>query len=161
MLELPVAVVRKARLSGTEVRAEQVVGAVDGRTPVIVDDMISTAATIAADAAVLSGAGARERMVIAATHGVFSGAVVDVLDRRPVDRLLVTDTLPDVRRRLPSADVISVAGPLAGALREPARSRPARICRQAWRRAYCTTCGEHRRPPATAIDHATAQQTRC
>ncbi|HEX6257597.1 MAG TPA: ribose-phosphate diphosphokinase [Euzebyales bacterium] len=124
VLDLPVAVVRKARLSATEVRADQVVGAVAGRTPVIVDDMISTGATIAAAAAVLARAGARERMVIAATHGVFSGAVVDALDRLSVDRLLVTDTLPDVRRRLPAADVISVAGLLAGALHEPARFSP-------------------------------------
>ena len=107
-----------------EVPADQIVGAVAGRTPVIVDDMISTGATIAAAAAVLARAGARERMVIAATHGVFSGAVVDALDRLPVDRLLVTDTLPDVRRRLPAADVISVAGLLAVALHEPGRFAP-------------------------------------
>lgn len=124
VLDLPVAVVRKTRLSGMEVQADQVVGAIEGRTPIIVDDMVSTGATIQAAARVLAAAGAREGMLVAATHGVFSGSVADVLDRLPIQRILVTDTLPDVRDRLPSADVVSVADLLADTLDEPARFVP-------------------------------------
>lgn len=121
VLDLPVAVVRKTRLSGTQVQAHRVIGDVDGRTPIIVDDMISTGGTVAAAVQALTAGGAREDMLVAATHGVFSGPVRDVLDELPIQRIVVTDTLPDVRRRLPSAEVVSVAGLLADALDEPSR----------------------------------------
>ena len=57
-LGLPVAVVRKSRISGTSVRAEELVGDVVGCRPIIVDDMISTGATIEATARLLEAHGA-------------------------------------------------------------------------------------------------------
>lgn len=117
ILDLPVAVVHKTRLSGTEVRARQVIGDVSGRMPVIVDDMISTGATIAAAARAVAEAGSRPDMVVAATHGLFCGAAADVLSDMGIRRLLVTDTLPTRGRRPPQTEAVSVGPLLADAIR--------------------------------------------
>ena len=116
VLDLPVAVVRKTRISGAEVRARHVLGDVDGRTPVIVDDMISTGATIAAAVDVVTAAGARAGMLVAATHGVLSGTAVDVLAALPVRRTLVTDTLVVRGGVRPGMQIVSVAQVLADAI---------------------------------------------
>ena len=73
LLERLVAVVRKTRVSGAAVRAEQMAGDVAGRPAVIIDDMISTGATIEAAAGVLLAYGARPPFVVAATHGLLVG----------------------------------------------------------------------------------------
>jgi len=64
LLERPVAVVRKTRVSGAAVRAEQMAGDVAGRPAVIIDDMISTGATIEAAAGVLLAYGAEPPFVV-------------------------------------------------------------------------------------------------
>ncbi len=120
-LDLPVAIVRKARISGAQVQALTLVGDVDGRAPVIVDDMISTGATIAAAARVLSSAGAHTAMRVVVTHGVFADNAFEVLAGLPIVRLLVTDTLAFDAAALPCAEVVSVARLLGGAVRHLAR----------------------------------------
>jgi ribose-phosphate pyrophosphokinase len=108
---LPVAVVRKNRLTGSSVVAEELVGEVEGRRAVIVDDMIATGATIEAAARLLDVRGAAPRPVVVATHGLLVGPAIDRLDRLELDRLFVTDTviLPDAV----SVEVCSVAPLLA------------------------------------------------
>ena len=70
LLHLPVAVVRKTRMTGATVRAEEIAGDVADRPAVVVDDMISTGATIEAAARVLLAHGAAPAIVVAATHGL-------------------------------------------------------------------------------------------
>ena len=93
-LGLPVAIVRKTRLSGEEVRAVDVVGDVRNRRPVIVDDMITTGGTIEAAALALLDRGCRPDLVVAATHGLFVGAAATRLNALPLRHVLVSDTLP-------------------------------------------------------------------
>jgi ribose-phosphate pyrophosphokinase len=93
LLDLDVAIVRKARVSGDEVSTGAVVGEVAGRRPIIVDDMISTAGTIAAAAEAVRAAGATDRVVVAATHSLLVGPAVERLLAVPVDRLVTTDSL--------------------------------------------------------------------
>jgi ribose-phosphate pyrophosphokinase len=69
LLRRPVAVVRKSRLSAVPVHAEEIAGDVNGRPAVIIDDMISTGATIEAAAGVLLAHGGAPDIVVAATHG--------------------------------------------------------------------------------------------
>ncbi|MGZ3441717.1 MAG: ribose-phosphate diphosphokinase [Polyangia bacterium] len=72
-LELPVAVVHKQRLSGSEVKAVGVIGEVADREPIVVDDMISTGATIEAAVVALRKAGARLPTIVVATHLLLVG----------------------------------------------------------------------------------------
>jgi ribose-phosphate pyrophosphokinase len=108
LLGADVAVVRKCRLSGASVSAEDVVGDVAGRTPLIVDDMISTGGTVEAAARALLAHGARAEVVIAATHGLFVGPALGRLESLPLHRILVTDTLPQPPRS-PLIEVCPIA----------------------------------------------------
>jgi ribose-phosphate pyrophosphokinase len=117
-LAAPVSVVRKRRLTGATVRAEEIVGDPAGRTPVIVDDMISTAGTVESAVRVLLAHGARPEVLVAASHGLLVGPAVDRLRCLPLRRLLVSDSIPipaSARCGLP-VRVCSVAALLADAV---------------------------------------------
>jgi ribose-phosphate pyrophosphokinase len=92
-LELPLAVVHKTRTGPSEVAAEQLVGEARGRRPIIVDDMISTGATIAAAREALLHAGAQPDFLVAATHGVFAPGWRRALAHPDIRRVLVTNSL--------------------------------------------------------------------
>ena len=116
LLGLPVAVVRKSRLTGATVAAEDLVGAVTGLAPLVVDDMISTAGTVEAAVQLALRGGARPEVTVAATHGLFVGPAADRLGPLPIRRLLVTDSLPPAEPALPGVTAVSVAGLLADAI---------------------------------------------
>lgn len=102
VLHGPVAVVRKRRESGTAVGALDVAGTVRGRPAVIVDDMITTGATIEAAAKLLRLRGAAADIVVAATHALLVHAAADRLRDLDLRRVLVTDTIaPCGRHRDP------------------------------------------------------------
>jgi len=115
------AIVDKRRISGSETAIEHVIGEVEGRNCVIVDDMISTGGSITQAAAALRRAGART-IVIAVSHAVFCGPAVERLDAAPIDRVLVTDTIPQGERRPARLELVSVAPLLAHAIRNIHRS---------------------------------------
>jgi ribose-phosphate pyrophosphokinase len=94
VLDLPVAIVRKTRVSGERVRAVDVVGDVRDRQALIVDDMITTAGTVEAAARALLDRGGRPDLIIAATHGLFVGPAAARLARLPLRHLIVSDTVP-------------------------------------------------------------------
>lgn len=93
LLHAPMAIVHKTRISGEQVETHGVVGEVRGRSPIIVDDMISTGATIAAalDAVVTNGS-APDALVIS-THGLFVGPAGERLAKLEVNRFVVTDSV--------------------------------------------------------------------
>ena len=92
-LELPVAVVHKQRLSGSEVRAIGVIGEVAGRDPIIIDDMISTGATIEAAVTAVRAAGARLPTIVAATHLLLVGNAAARIAALSSCRLVGSDTV--------------------------------------------------------------------
>jgi ribose-phosphate pyrophosphokinase len=122
-LDLEVAIVRKTRVSGDEVSAGAVVGDVEGRRPVVVDDMISTAGTIASAAEALWEAGAEPPLVVAATHGLFVGPAAERLDRLDPEVVVTTDSVspPDVDVPL---EVVSLGERLAEIVRRLHDGRP-------------------------------------
>jgi len=93
ILDLPVAFVHKRRITATEVAVHQVTGDVSGRAPLIVDDMISTGATIEAAANAVLAAGARTAITVAATHALLVGRAVEWLRGLGLQRLVVTDSV--------------------------------------------------------------------
>lgn len=113
-LGLGVALVRKRRLSGEEVRAGEVVGQVSGRPVLLVDDMISTGATLAAAVRAVLEHGALGDVVVAASHGLFVGPAGERLGSVPVRRLVVTDSLVSATAS-PWPTTVVGAGPLLAA----------------------------------------------
>jgi ribose-phosphate pyrophosphokinase len=93
LLNLPMAIVHKMRISSEEVVARSLIGDVKGRTPLIVDDMIATGATIEAALKFLLANGSASTAIVAATHGLLVGPAVKRLAALPIKRLLLTDSL--------------------------------------------------------------------
>jgi ribose-phosphate pyrophosphokinase len=116
ILGADLAIVDKRRISGSEIAIEHVIGDVDGRNAIIVDDMISTAGSITEAARVLKTNGAKE-ITICVTHGVFCGPAVERLNACPVERILVTDTNPFGGNTPNRLEVVSLAPMVAQAIR--------------------------------------------
>jgi ribose-phosphate pyrophosphokinase len=116
----PLAIIHKRRDPDVpnEVKMFEVVGEVEGRTCIIVDDMIDTAGTITKAAEALYANGAAD-VVAAATHGVLSGPAVDRLKNSPISEVVITDTLPLTDdMRFDKLTVISIAPLIARAIKE-------------------------------------------
>jgi ribose-phosphate pyrophosphokinase len=112
------ALIHKTRPRGTynEVQARTVIGEVDGRDCVLIDDMIDTAGTVCAAAELLAEAGASDISAMA-THGVLSDPAVDRLKAAPISRVVVTDTLPIAEdRSFDKLEILSVAKIIADAI---------------------------------------------
>ena len=110
-IEAELAFVDKSRPKGTHnvAVANDVVGVIEGRHCVLVDDMIDTAGSITAGAELLMDRGA-ESVIIAATHGLLSGPAVDRLKNARVREVVVTNTLPiSDDKRFDSLTVLSIA----------------------------------------------------
>jgi ribose-phosphate pyrophosphokinase len=98
------------------VEAREVIGDVQGRQCVIVDDMIDTAATLCAAAEILTERGATEVWAMA-THGVLSDPATDRLKNSSIERVVITDTLPlPPEKQIDKIEVLSVAKIIADAL---------------------------------------------
>jgi ribose-phosphate pyrophosphokinase len=117
LLGLPLAVVSKIRVSPVQVSVQSVVGDVAGKRPIVVDDMISTGATVQAAVEALLAHGCLGEVVVATTHGLFVGDAPDRLSRPELVRVLATDSLPPAPRGPPNLEVIRVAPLLAEAIR--------------------------------------------
>jgi ribose-phosphate pyrophosphokinase len=87
------AIIHKRRISGNVVECSEIIGRVEGRNIVMVDDMISTAGTVCGAAKLVKERGATS-VIIGATHGVFAGAAVERLKESPIDEIIVGDTVP-------------------------------------------------------------------
>src|SRR5436305_11776419 len=93
-LDADVAFINKRRPKGVDnvAIAREVIGDVEGRQCVIIDDMIDTAGTVASAAEILVDRGATEVWAMA-THGVLSGPAGDRLKNSPITRVVITNTL--------------------------------------------------------------------
>jgi ribose-phosphate pyrophosphokinase len=109
------AIVDKRRISGSEIAVEHVIGDVEDRNVIIVDDMISTGGSISEAAHIVRREGARQ-IVLAVSHAVFCGPAVERLDGCPADRILVTDTIPRRGRSPRNLEMVSIAPLLARAI---------------------------------------------
>jgi ribose-phosphate pyrophosphokinase len=116
--QVGLAFVAKRRHTSTtgQVEAMSVVGDVEGRRCVVIDDMIDTAGTVCAAADLLLEQGATEVWAMA-THAVLSDPALDRLKASDISRVVVTNTLPlPPERTIDKIEVLSVAGIIAAAL---------------------------------------------
>ncbi len=98
--------------------ANRVVGEVEGKTAILVDDLIDTAGTISEAVRVVLEAGAKD-VIIAATHGVLSDPATRRLTECGAREVIITDTLPiPHEKRIPNLTVLPIAPLLARAIRE-------------------------------------------
>ena len=119
-LGAPLAIIHKRRdpLIPNKVTVHEIVGAVNGRVCLLVDDMIDTGGTIVKAAEALKAAGAT-KVVVAATHAIFSSPAPDLLQHASIDSVVVTDTLPiPEHKRFPTLTVLPIAPLLARAIHE-------------------------------------------
>jgi ribose-phosphate pyrophosphokinase len=119
-LGAPLAIIHKRRdpLVPNRVSVHEIVGQVEGRVCLIVDDMIDTGRTIVLAAEALRKAGAIG-VVVAATHAVFSHPALELLQNPAISEVVVTDTLPiPMEKRFPTLTVLPIAPLLARAIHE-------------------------------------------
>jgi ribose-phosphate pyrophosphokinase len=117
---VPLAFIHKTRdiTRPNETKANRVVGEVEGRTCVLVDDMIDTGGTIvqAADACMAAGA---KGVIVVSTHAVFSGPAVERLSNSVAEEVIVTNTLPLSEDKIfDKLTVLSIAPLIARAVHE-------------------------------------------
>ncbi len=116
----PLAFIHKTRdpRKPNEAVANRVVGEVEGRLCVVIDDMIDTGSTVANAVRALLADGASD-VVVAATHGVLSGPATERLSNCGAGEVIFTDTLPiPDEKRFPGMTVLSIAPLLARAIHE-------------------------------------------
>ena len=110
------AIISKNRPSPEQTEVLEMVGDVEGKTAVIVDDMISTGDTLVQAAETLKNRGA-SHVYASAVHAIFAGDAARLIDASPIERVVVTDTLPlPAERRSQNVEVLTVAPLLAEAI---------------------------------------------
>lgn len=92
-LNVAMAVIDKRRADANVVEEMNIIGEVQGKTSILLDDMVDTAGTIAMAAEALVRAGAR-KVIGCCTHAVFSGKALDRINDSPMEEMVVTDTIP-------------------------------------------------------------------
>ena len=116
-LNAPLAIIEKRRLGNNgRIEAMGIIGNVEGRHALVVDDEIDTAGSLTQAVRVVHDHGARD-IYCCAAHGVFSGPAIERLSSAPIKEIVITDSIPLTdHKRLPSLTVLSVAELFAGAI---------------------------------------------
>jgi len=117
-LECDLAIIDKRRPKANVSEVMNIIGEVEGRTCVLMDDMVDTAGTLCKAAAALKGHGAK-RVLAYCVHPVLSGAAVSRINDSSLDELVVTDTIPlsPEAAKSPRIRQLSVADVLAETIR--------------------------------------------
>lgn len=118
-LDIPLAIVEKRRPKPNVSEVIHIIGNVEGKNCIIVDDMIDTAGTIvnAAESLVKRGA---KKVYITATHGIFSGNAVERIENSVVEKCVVADTIPlgEKAKKCDKIDIVTVSDTLAVAIKK-------------------------------------------
>ncbi|MGP6177623.1 ribose-phosphate diphosphokinase [Microbacterium sp. A196] len=119
-LDAPLAIIHKRRdpKVANQVSVHEIVGTVKDRTCLLVDDMIDTGGTIVKAAQALKASGAR-RVIVAATHAIFSDPASQRLQDDAIDEVVITDTIPlTASRQWDGLTILPIAPLLARAIHE-------------------------------------------
>jgi ribose-phosphate pyrophosphokinase len=117
-LDAELAIIDKRRSDDGTAEVMNVIGDVEGRTCILQDDIIDTAGTITKGATALKENGAGQ-VFACAVHGVLSGPAVDRIEKSPIDKLIVTNTIPLSRHAATCSKIVvlSVARLLGQAIK--------------------------------------------
>ena len=117
-LGMGLAIIDKRRPKANIAKIMNIVGEVEGLDAILLDDMVDTAGTLTEAARALKEKGAR-RVLAYSTHPVLSGPAIERLVDSPIEKLIVTDTIPltDEAKKCGKIEVLSIAPLLAKALR--------------------------------------------
>jgi ribose-phosphate pyrophosphokinase len=117
-LEATLAIVDKRRDVPNVAEVHHVIGEVEGRTALIVDDIVDTAGTLAQVAEAIRRAGARE-VLASSSHAVLSGNALDRIEASPLSKLIVTDSIPlaEEKKRCKKIVVLTIAELMGKAIR--------------------------------------------
>ncbi|WP_416886669.1 ribose-phosphate pyrophosphokinase [Marinospirillum sp.] len=112
------AIIDKRRPQANQAQVMHIIGEIEGRTCILVDDMVDTAGTLCKAAEALKNRGAK-KVVAYATHAVLSGAALSNLAGSTLDELIVTDTIPLTDEALKTGKIrqLTISGLLAEAVR--------------------------------------------
>jgi ribose-phosphate pyrophosphokinase len=118
-LDVNMAIVDKRRISSDRVENANLIGAsLEGKIALIFDDMISTAGTVVSAARTARTVGKAKAVYIFATHGVLCGPAIKNLREAPVEKVVITDTIPLApEKQMPRIEVLTVAELLADAIK--------------------------------------------
>lgn len=116
-LNCSIAIADKRREGPGKIAEVNIIGDVRGKEAILLDDLVDTAGTLTQVATVLLDQGA-SKVWASATHGVLSGPAIDRINQSPIERLLITDTIPSVDKqaKCPKLKVLTVAELLSEAI---------------------------------------------
>ncbi|ADO77875.1 ribose-phosphate diphosphokinase [Halanaerobium praevalens] len=111
-LNIPMAIIDKRRPKPNIAEVMNVIGEVDNKNVILLDDIIDTAGTITAAAKILKEKGAKD-VYACGTHALFSGPAIERLKKAPITKIVVTNTIAQKQYKLDNLEVLSIA-PLVG-----------------------------------------------
>ncbi|MGF1481682.1 MAG: ribose-phosphate diphosphokinase [Cyanophyceae cyanobacterium] len=120
-LSAPIAVLQKQRESGTQTEITHVIGEVQDKTCLIVDDIIATGGTLISSIEALLQAGARPQLTVAATHGLLIGDALEKLSHSNLHHIFVTDTVL-VKQHGAKLQVVSISRMIAQSIAKMLKS---------------------------------------
>lgn len=113
VLDTTIAIIDKRRPEPNKAEVMNIIGTVEGKTCILVDDMVDTAGTLTAGAAALMAAGAKE-VYAACTHGVLSGSAIERIENSCLKEMIITNTIHlDESKKIDKIKILSV-GTLLG-----------------------------------------------
>lgn len=116
-LDASLAIVDKRRVSDTQAEVMHILGEIEGKTVVLVDDLIATGGTVKEAAIALKKDGAKD-IYAAITHSVLCGPALRIIKESPLKEMVVTNTIPlDEAKKVPKIRVLSVAPLLSEAIK--------------------------------------------
>ena len=116
-LDVPLAIVDKRRQRANTSEVMNIIGNVEGKRVILVDDMIDTAGTLCNAASALMEMGKAKAVYACATHGVLSGPAIERIEKSPIEELVLLDTIPlNEQKKIPKINMLSCAPVFAEAI---------------------------------------------